>query len=141
MTKTFVRPGVRITWHGDDIARESGEATLDFVYDIGKTAEKRAKELAHVDLGNMEKATGMVHPMNQDLYKRNGRWPPRTVSGTKDDIRKVGDRYTTHIASLVNYAFIEEVVRGHKFLAPAVAEASKNWEDIARRAYRKKGLD
>lgn len=140
MTKIFVRPGVRITWHGDDIGDGAGEATHDFVYEIGKRAEERAKSNAHVDLGNMQRATGMVHPLNRTLYSRRGRWPPPTVKGTRDDVRKVGDRYITHITSLVNYAFIEEVVRGHAFIAPAVADATKNWKDLAKRSYGKRNL-
>lgn len=140
MTKIFIRPGVRITWHGDDIAKEAGEATHDFVYAIGKKAEERAKVLAHVDLGNMQRATGMVHPLNRELYSRRGRWPPPTVRGTREDVRKLDDRYITHITSLVNYAFIEEVIRGHAFIAPAVADASKNWKDVARKTYGKRNL-
>ncbi len=140
MTKVIIRPGVRITWHGDDIARGLGEATRDTVYEVGKHAEKLAKDLAHTELGNMRRATGMVHPMNRDVYDRRGRWPPRTVSGTREDVRKVGNRYTTHLTSLVNYAFIEEVIRGHRFIAPAALEASRDFEDFARKSIRKRGL-
>lgn len=141
MTKVIIRPGIRITWHGDDIAKGLGEATHDTVFTVGKKAEKLAKNNAHVDLGNMRRATGMVHPLNRDVYDRRGRWPPRTVSGTRKDVRKVGDRYTTHVTSLVNYAFIEEVIRGHRFIAPAALEASKDFEDLARRSIRKRGLN
>lgn len=136
--KTMVTPFVRITWRGDDLEGKMRDGARDTMYEVGKQGEALAKSMAHVDIGNMQRATGMISPLGNTVYHRRGSWPPPTVNGTMTDVREFGDhRYTTSIGSLVNYAIYEELSRGHAFIGPAAAEVGKRWPEVARRNVRK----
>jgi len=139
LVKRWNTPHVRITWKGDKVAKQLMEASRETTFEVGKRAELLAKVYAHVDEGNMRRATGLVHPLRHEVYHRRGPiWPPPEVVGTIDDVRDLKDgRFTTLISSLVNYAIFEEIVRGHRFIAPAVHEAIQGYEEIARRYVRK----
>ena len=139
LIRQWATPHVRTTWHGDRVVEQLMEASRETTFEVGKRAETLAKGYAHVEEGNMQRATGLVNPLRHEVYHRRGAiWPPPTVEGTIDDVRELKNgRFTTLISSLVNYAIFEEIVRGHRFIAPAVLEAIRDYEDIARRYVRK----
>ncbi len=117
------RPFARITWRGNDILKDQKEGAKSGVLEWAKEAERRAKQLAHVVTGAMQRATGMVHPLDKRIFQGPG---APTVSGTIKDIRELHGSYITTITSLVSYAIVEEVGRGHQFIAPAVQSVNRD---------------
>ena len=102
---------LRQTWLGASINSKGKAAAERAANDMGQLVVDRARQLVHVDTGALQAS---IHVWN--------------------------DGGQIVVGSTLPYAIIEEVVRGHAYIVPAVAEVGRDADGIMRQAMQEAGL-
>lgn len=119
-------------WNGPQVKGKVREANRRLVGSIAYDAQNEAKNLAHVRSGRMRGATTVIS-VNSG-FSVAGDAPPMDHGKDREGaIAEVttqiggaggGERAVVRFGSFVPYSFVEEVLRGHRFIHPGL--------DIAR---------
>jgi hypothetical protein len=127
-------------WNGDDLVERTKRAQARAILAIAEVAAAEAKRLAHVYTGTMRRSIH-VAPADYIPYRDE-------MAAQSDDLQASTTVEPTEtetgamvlLGSWVHYADIEEVVRGHEFITPAVESVRTQAAEIIRRAAEEEGL-
>jgi hypothetical protein len=124
------------SWNGGDLVDRCKRAQARAVVAIGELAAQEAKRLAHVYTGTMRRSIHVAPAGYQghfdEAIARDGEVP----GITPEEVQNA----TVEVGSWVHYAEIEEVERGHEFIAPAVESVRTQANEVIIRAAHEEGL-
>jgi hypothetical protein len=124
------------TWNGGDLVDRCKRAQGRAVVAIGELVAQEAKRLAHVYTGTMRRSIH-VAPAGYQGYLDEAVARNSELSGvTPEEVRDA----TVEVGSWVHYAEVEEVERGHEFVAPAVEAVRTQANEVIIRAAHEEGL-
>jgi hypothetical protein len=117
-----------VKWEGTKVRGNIREANRRLTGSIAYDAQNEAKQLAAVDTGRMRGATTVVTPGSGFFVDRHA--TPEDFGKSRneaiDQVEMKGDVATVEMGSYVPYAFIQEVLRGHRFIQPGLDNARAN---------------
>jgi len=120
------------TWHGDEMIKRSRRANGRAIIAVGERTAANSKKYAHVVSGNLRRS---IHAAKTQTM---GEVPATTSNVSTGATRRA--EVAVEVGSWMEYACVEEVGRGHRFMQPGWEETQPTVWPTIKRAYDEEGL-